>query len=86
MIDQELITHVVDTFGPGYGLAGVMASRALKGSDGTDKLTRGLGLALYKLGSSGQEYFICSHFGAYFPDIFALKFHFLSKNKLTCHI
>ncbi len=48
------------------------------------KLTRGLGLALYKLGSSDQEYFTCSHFEPFLSDIFALKFHFLRKNKLTC--
>ena len=52
--------------------------------NGTDKLTRGHGPAPHKLGSNDQEYFISSHFEPYLSDLFALKFHFLSENKLTC--
>ena len=56
------------------------------GSSGIAKLTQGHGLALYKLGSAGQEYVVSSHFELNSEVYTALYTHFLSKNKLNCMV
>jgi len=59
------------------------AGQHLSPDPGTGKLTRGHGLALHKLRSSDQKYFIRPHLEQYLSELSALSFHFLSKTKLT---
>jgi choline dehydrogenase-like flavoprotein len=54
------------------------------GFDGTDKLTRGHGLALHESDQAGQKRDISFHFELYSQEISARDTHFSSGNKLTC--